>query len=242
MTASSSVSNFTATRWTLVIKAQGDSPESRLALSELCAAYWNPVFLFLRREGRSDDLSRDLTQEFFARILARGGIGNPDPAKGRFRSYLLGALKHFLADQRRLASRLKRAGDAVTDSLDAPPTDGSPPPQIPDPSAAFADKWFDREWALAIMDRSLSAVQSSFEQAGKGPQFEALKPWLVGDSENLSQSDAAASLGITTGAVKVAIHRLRKAFRSAVETEIAQTVPSSDDVASELAYLIEVLS
>jgi RNA polymerase sigma-70 factor (ECF subfamily) len=92
------------------------------------------------------------------------------------------------------------------------------------------------------MDRSLSAVQSSFEQAGKGPQFEALKPWLVGDSENLSQSDAAASLGITTGAVKVAIHRLRKAFRSAVETEIAQTVPSSDDVASELAYLIEVLS
>jgi cytochrome P450 len=99
-----------------------------------------------------------------------------------------------------------------------------------------------REWALAIMDRSLSAVQSSFEQAGKGPQFEALKPWLVGDSENLSQSDAAASLGITNGAVKVAIHRLRKAFRSAVETEIAQTLPSSDDVASELAYLIEVLS
>jgi DNA-directed RNA polymerase specialized sigma24 family protein len=242
MTASSSVSTFTATRWTLVIKAQGDSPESRLALSELCAAYWNPVFLFLRREGRSDDLSRDLTQEFFARILARGGIGNPDPAKGRFRSYLLGALKHFLSDQRRLAGRLKRAGDAATDSLDAPPTDGSPPPQFPDPSAAFADKWFDREWALAIMDRSLSAVQSSFEQAGKGPQFEALKPWLVGDSENLSQSDAAASLGITTGAVKVAIHRLRKAFRSAVETEIAQTVPSSDDVASELAYLIEVLS
>ncbi|RFC51774.1 MAG: RNA polymerase sigma-70 factor, ECF subfamily [Verrucomicrobia bacterium] len=242
MTASSSVSNFTATRWTLVIKAQGDSPESRLALSELCAAYWNPVFLFLRREGRSDDLSRDLTQEFFARILARGGIGNPDPAKGRFRSYLLGALKHFLSDQRRLAGRLKRAGDAATDSLDAPPTDGSPPPQFPDPSAAFADKWFDREWALAIMDRSLSAVQSSFEQAGKGPQFEALKPWLVGDSENLSQSDAAASLGITNGAVKVAIHRLRKAFRSAVETEIAQTLPSSDDVASELAYLIEVLS
>jgi RNA polymerase sigma factor (sigma-70 family) len=235
-------SAFHATRWTLVMQARGDSHESRTALSELCAAYWNPVFHFLRREGRNDDDSRELAQEFFARLLARGGIGEADRTKGRFRSYLLGALKHFLAERRRNEGREKRGGDVVHESLDAPTAEGSPGLQIPDPSAAVPDSHFDREWAHAIMARSLTAVQTSFEKAGKAAQFETLKPWLVGDTEALSQSEAAAQLGMTTGAIKVMIHRLRKDFRSAVEAEIAQTVPSPDDIAEELRYLVEVLS
>lgn len=106
----------------------------------------------------------------------------------------------------------------------------------------MSDKHFDREWAHALMDRSLTAVQTSFEQAGKSAQFQTLKPWLVGDTENLSQTEAAAKLGMSTGAIKVTIHRLRKEFRAAIEAEIAQTVPSPDDIATELRYLIEVLS
>jgi DNA-directed RNA polymerase specialized sigma24 family protein len=235
-------SAFHATRWTLVMQARGDTHESRTALSELCAAYWNPVFHFLRSEGRNDDDSRELAQEFFARLLARGGIGDADRTKGRFRSYLLGALKHFLAERRRNEGREKRGGDAVIESLNAPAPEGSPRLQIADPSAAFSDKHFDREWAHSIMARSLDAVQSSFEKAGKSAQFEALKPWLVGDTEALSQSDAAAKLRLTTGAIKVMIHRLRKDFRNAVEAEISQTVPSPDDIAEELRYLVEVLS
>ena len=242
MPDTSADSAFHATRWTLVMRACGDSHESRTALSELCAAYWSPVFHFLRREGRNDDDSRELTQEFFARLLARGGIGEAERAKGRFRSYLLGALKHFLAERRRNQGREKRGGDAIIESLDAPVAEGTPGLQIADPSDAFSDKHFDREWAHAIMDRSLSTVQTSFEKAGKGAQFEALKPWLVGDTDNLSQADAAAKLGTSTGAIKVTIHRLRKDFRAALEAEIAQTVPSPDDIAAELRYLVEVLS
>jgi RNA polymerase sigma-70 factor (ECF subfamily) len=242
MSDTQSASAFCATRWTLVLRSRGDAPESRAALGELCAAYWEPVFRFLRREGRTEDESRELAQEFTVRLLASGGLDGADPAKGRFRSYLLGALKHFLAERRRNDGREKRGGGAIVESLDAEPTETSPGLQIADTAGAISDKHFDREWALALMDRSLNAVQSEFAKAGKRTQFDALKPWLVGDTENLSQSDAAAQLGTTTGAIKVMIHRLRKDFRAAVEAEIAQTVPNAEDIAEELRYLIEVLS
>ena len=234
-------STFHSTRWTLVLRSRGDAPEARTALGELCEVYWAPVFRFLRSEGRSDDDSRELAQEFFARLLTRGGFDGADPAKGRFRSYLLGALKHFLAERRRNEGREKRGGGAVVESFDAT-HDTAPGLQIADTSAAMSDKHFDREWAFAVMDRSLKAVQADFEKAGKSAHFEALKPWLVGDTDQLSQADAATLLGVTTGAVKVMIHRLRKTFRAAVEAEIAQTVPATEDIDEELRYLIEVLS
>lgn len=233
---------FVTTRWTLVLRSHGDTPESRAALGELCEAYWMPVFRFLCREGRDEDASRELAQEFFARLLARGGIGNVDPAKGRFRSYLLGALKHFLAEQKRNEGREKRGGGVILESIESGGSDTSPGLQIADASSAIPAKHFDREWALAVMDRSLQFVQADFEKAGKGRQFEVLKPWLIGDTENLSQADAAVALGATTGAVKVMIHRLRNDFRDAVQAEIAQTVPRAEDIAGELRYLIEVLS
>jgi RNA polymerase sigma-70 factor (ECF subfamily) len=233
---------FHTTRWTMVMRSKGEAPEARAALGDLCEAYWMPVYRFLRREGRSDDASRELAQEFFARLLARGGIEGADPEKGRFRSYLLGALKHFLADQRRGEGRQKRGGGVEVESIESGITETSPGWEIPDPTATISDTYFDREWALAIMDRALNAVQAAFEESGKGRQYQCLKPWLMGDSENLSQSDAGAELGMTTGAIKVAIHRLRKEFRTAIQAEIAQTVNTPEEIATELRYLIEVLS
>lgn len=242
MNPAPAASTFHSTRWTLVLRSRGDAPEARAALGELCEVYWAPVFRFLRSEGRTDDDSRELAQEFFARLLTRGGFDGADPAKGRFRSYLLGALKHFLAERRRNEGREKRGGGAVVESIDATTHDTAPGLQIADTSAAMSDRHFDREWAFAVMDRSLKAVQADFEKAGKSAHFEALKPWLVGDTDQLSQADAATRLGVTTGAVKVMIHRLRKTFRAAVEAEIAQTVPATEDIDEELRYLIEVLS
>lgn len=224
------------------MRARGDAPEARAALSELCEAYWTPVFRFLCREGRGEHESRELTQEFFARLLAGRGVEKADPEKGRFRSYLLGALKHFLAERKRNAGRQKRGGGAVVESIESGGSETSPGMQIPDPRATISDAYFDREWALALMDRALTAVRSAMGEAGKEKHFEILKPWLVGDTGNLSQADAAGQLGMTTGAVKVAIHRLRQSFRGSVEAEIAQTVNGPDEVAEELGYLIEVLA
>jgi len=233
---------FRTTRWTLVLRAQGDAPEAHAALGELCEAYWTPVFRFLRREGRDEDAARELTQEFFSRLLAGAGIQKADPVRGRFRSYLLGALKHFLADQKRHEGRLKRGGNVDVQSIDGnEASDTSPGLQVPDPSATVSDTWFDRQWALAIMDRSLHSVEVEFKSGGRERQFEVLKPWLMGDAEGLSQSDAATQLDLSAGAVKVAVHRLRKSFRAAVRAEIAQTVTEPDEVDAELRYLVQVL-
>lgn len=233
---------FEATRWTLVMRAREESTESQAALSDLCEAYWQPIYQFLRRRGRNDDESRELTQEFFARLLAKGHIGAADPSLGRFRSYLLGALKRFVAEKRRNERRLKRGGEAVIEPLDER---GETPGgrQIADPTGEIPDKQFDRGWALAIVDRGLKAVQAEFARTGKADRFEVLKPWLVlDDPDRLSQAQAAATLGLTVGAVKVAIHRLRGAFRDAIEAEVAQTVSNREDLADELSYLVEVLS
>jgi len=233
---------FAATRWTLVLRARGEAPEARAALSELCGAYYQPVFRFLRREGRDEDAARELTQEFFARILQRGEVGAADPARGRFRSYLLGAVKHFLADQRKHEGREKRGSGAALESLDSPAIEGAPSFDVADARAAVPDAWFDREWALAVMDRALNAVEAEFKSAGKAEQFNRLQPWLVGEAEALSQAEAARQLGWNEGAVKVAIHRLRKRFRELLRAEIAQTVAEGEDVDAELRYLIEALT
>lgn len=238
MTTTGTTSPFAPTRWTLVLRASGDTPESKAALSELCEAYYQPVLRFLRREGRSEDDARELTQEFFARVLSRGDL-KADPERGRFRSYVLGAVKHFLADERKAARRAKRGGGEEDLRLDA---DEGPEHVANKPSGGETeDAWFDRQWALAVMDRGLSGVESEFEKAGKARQFEVLKPWLIGETETLSQADAAKELNWTETAVKVAVHRLRKRFREIVRTEIAQTVSEGTDVDAELSYLVEVL-
>lgn len=234
---------FAPTRWTLILRARGETPESRAALGELCEAYYQPALRFLRREGRDEDTARELTQEFFARILGSGAFEQADPERGRFRSYLLGALKHFLADQRKHEHRLKRGGGAVTESLDASPTDEDPGSvQVADTDTPRPESFFDREWALAVMARGLDVLQQEFTTAGKADQFDALKPWLMGEAPTMSQADAARQLGLTEGAVKVVIHRLRKRFRDTVRAEIAQTLRDPSLVDEELRHLIEALA
>jgi len=233
---------FAPTRWTLVLRARGGSAESRAALSELCEAYYLPIQRFLRREGREEDAARDLAHDFFQRVLAGSGFEGADPERGRFRSYLLGALKHFLADERDRTHRRKRGGGVPPESLDASSgTDTSPGWQVADPGTAHPDASFDREWALTVMDRALWVLQKEFAGAGKADQFDLLKPWLMGDTPALSQAEAASRLATSEGAVKVMIHRLRKRFREAVRSEIAQTLRDPALVDEELKHLIEAL-
>jgi DNA-directed RNA polymerase specialized sigma24 family protein len=233
---------FLPTRWTLVLRARGESPAAQAALGELCEAYYDPVLAFIRYAGRNEDATRDLTQEFFARLLAQHGLDTVEPGRGRFRSFLLGAVKHFLADQHDRARAAKRGGGQAPVSIEAGAgTDTTTELQIPDPAAPAPDTVFDRQWALTLVERAINLVARESAAAGKAEQFETLKPWLLGEVDSLSQADAAARLGMTEGAAKVAIHRLRRRFRELVKAEIAQTVTDPDQVQAELRYLVEVL-
>jgi RNA polymerase sigma factor (sigma-70 family) len=229
---------FATTKWTRVLSARGDSSDAKAALSDLCAAYYAPVFAFIRRNSPDEDSARDFTQEFFARLLGRQGIDSVDPRRGRFRSYLLGAVKHFLADSRDRALRQKRGAGTAHEPIDS--SSDTPAPQIPDPSAPSPDREFDRKWALTLLDRAFKTLAR--EHADKPEQFELLKSWLTGDAGEMSQSEAARQLGMTEGAVKVAIHRLRRRFREVIKGEIAQTVDNSAQVETELKDLLAALT
>lgn len=227
-------SAFAPTRWTLVVQAQGRTPESRAALSDLCAAYYAPVQEFIRQWLRGADRSDDLTQEFFAQILSRGGVDGAEPGRGRFRSFLLGAVKHFLSHAKERDHAQKRGGgqahlplaDAEASAMD---------PALP-PDAAF-----DRQWALTLLSRALDSLESQFADEGKAGVFRILKPWLTGDAD-VPQSAAAAELGLTETAVKVAIHRLRQRFRLQLRSELAATLDSAEMVDEEMGHLFAALA
>jgi RNA polymerase sigma-70 factor (ECF subfamily) len=231
---------FVTTRWTRVLEARGDSTEAKAALSDLCAAYYAPVFAFIRRNAPDEDSARDLTQEFFARLLARGGINNVDPQRGRFRSFLLGAVKHFLSDMRDHDRRLKRGAGQAIISLDAD-TGTQPGLEAPDSKTAGPDREFDHNWALTLLGRAFATIEHEYKDAGKSGQFDALKPWLTGDGGNVSQAEAARHLGMNEGAAKVAIHRLRRRLRDLIKNEISQTVKDRADIDMEMHHLLEAL-
>jgi RNA polymerase sigma factor (sigma-70 family) len=218
---------FATTHWTQVLQARGESPEAKAALSELCDCYYAPVFAFVRHNSLNEEAARELTQEFFHRLLSGKGVRAVDPERGRFRSFLLGAVKHFLSDMRDHDRRLKRGGgktpvelnDTIADAHTSPP-----------------DREFDRKWAFTVLDRALAVLGRE-----KIDYFETLKPWLTGDSNDLSQGEAAKQLGMSEGAVKVAVYRLRKRFRELVKTEIAQTLNDPAQVGDELGALIDAI-
>jgi DNA-directed RNA polymerase specialized sigma24 family protein len=236
---------FHTTRWTLVRSASGESPAARQALSELCATYYAPVVAFLRREGRHDDTARELAHEFFAKVLADDSLGGVERGRGRFRSYLLGAVKHFLANHRRDAAREKRGGGAEHIAI-RETTDTTPGIEVADSSAlavsAQFEAAFDREWALDIVERSLALLESQSASAGQSAQFDALKPWLSPGASCDSQAVTAAQLSLSEGALKVAIHRLRRRFRDIVRAEIAQTLHDTADLDDEMRHLVEALA
>ncbi|HSH15499.1 MAG TPA: sigma-70 family RNA polymerase sigma factor [Verrucomicrobiae bacterium] len=232
---------FATTKWTRVLAARGDSTDARVALGELCEVYYEPVVAYLRARWRDEDRARELAHAFFERLLARPSLAGAHPERGRFRSYLLGALKHFLADLRDCERAAKRgagaehlpleAGTDTSPGLDPPAAEGRPP-----------EVEFDRQWALTILNRSLNALAAEHDTADRREEFSALKPWLVPGTVGVSQAEVAGRLGVNESAVKVAIHRLRKRFRELVKAEIARTVDEPSQVNTEMSYLVTVLA
>jgi DNA-directed RNA polymerase specialized sigma24 family protein len=227
--------NFNATRWTLVLLASGEGAEAKAALSDLCAAYYAPVVAFLRREGRDEDAAREMAHGFFESLL-QGGVGAPERERGRFRSYLLGALKHFLSKQRAASVAEKRGAGAEHLSIFG---EHETQPGIALPAAPDDAFVFDREWAHTLIARALAALEA--EHSEKVEVFRTLKPWLDGGATS-PQADAARALGMSGTAVKVAIHRLRVRFRELIRAEVAATVSTAEDVADELRHLIAIAS
>ena len=233
---------FATTRWTKVLAARGDSAPARQALSDLCAIYYEPVVAYLRHEGRREDAARELAHRFFERLLQGRAFAAADPAQGRFRAYLLGAVKHFLAESHRNAHAAKRGHGVAPLPLgmdhnsDSSAILGPPDPRTPPP-----DTFFDRQWATTLVDHAAAALAAEWAARDQTAAFQLLKPWLLGESPGRSRAETAAGLGLSEGALKVAIHRLRRRFRDLVKAEIAQTVTSPDEAQAELHYLVEVL-
>jgi len=232
---------FLTTRWTQVLAAQGASTQASAALSDLCAAYYRPVHTYVARTAHDLGDARDLTHDFFARLLARPALAGAEREKGRFRGYLLGAVKHYLAETRGRLHAAKRGSQHEHVPL-VSSTETSHGVEFNDPNAELADALFDRQWGHAVLEHALSRLAAEHEQQGKADQFQLLKRWLTGGAGGGDQTAAAAQLGLSEGAVKVAIHRLRKRFRDSVKAEIAQTVSSDQEARDEMRYLIEVVS
>lgn len=220
--------HFHTTRWTLVQQSHGGDTKSKQALSDLCASYYKPVVMFVWRSGFEETRARDLAHDFFARLLNAPEMLQPRRELGRFRSYLLGAVRHFVSDALDRERAGKRGGSSehveVNDEVLSAATNPA--------------REFDRQWALTVVDHALERLQAEFTAAGKESDFDLLKPWLMGDDDATTQASIAAQLGMNEGAVKVAIHRLRKRFRELVKSEVSHTVGSEEDVKEELAHLL----
>jgi len=231
---------FATTHWSLVVAAQPNEASrtrARDALEQLCRAYWYPLYAFVRYRGYSPDDAQDLTQSFFVRILETSGLASADPERGRFRSYLLGAMKHFLANEWHRARAQKRGGGVTVldwDALDPEARYALEPAQATDPETAF-----DREWARESIARAMDKLRAEWEARGKGALFEALKGSLTG--EEPARRETAARLQMTEGAVKTAVHRLRQRYRELLRAEIAETVADPAEVEVEMRHLVDAL-
>jgi len=232
---------FATTQWSLVVAARPDEvseTRARKALAELCRAYWYPLYAFVRYRGYSSDDAQDLTQAFFARVIETGGFASADPERGRFRSYLLGMMKHFLANEWHRAQTQKRGGQMQFiewDALDPETRYAGASKESDDP-----EQLFDREWALETIAGALQALRDEMETAGKSQQFDALKGSLTGE-DALRREEMAARLDMSEGAVKVAVHRLRRRYRELLRAAIAETVSNEADLDDEMRYLVAVL-
>ena len=229
--------DFRTTRWTQVRRAKADSPEGRRALAELCNAYYEPVVAFLRCELRDADAARELAHDFFANVLAGGAIARVEQERGRFRSFLLGAVKHFLSHQREARQRLKRGGGAPKISLNDTEVGSMPDAAVLSPDAAF-----DQQWALTVVAHALEALRRECVTEGRADFFELVKPWLTGDTARGDQLALAASHGMNANALKVAVHRLKRRFRQLLKAEVAGTLDDPSLVEEEMRALFAALA
>jgi RNA polymerase sigma-70 factor (ECF subfamily) len=231
---------FYTTQWSLVGAAQSEPAHrtrARNALEELCRAYWYPLYAFARNRGYACSDAQDLTQSFFAQFIESGGFATANQDRGRFRTYLLGAMKHFLANEWHRARRLKRGGGQALLEWDA--LDPESRYQLEPQGSADPDAGFDREWALQLTTAALARLRAESEAQGKGILFTALQGSLTGQEP--PRSETAARLGMTEGAMKVAVHRFRKRYRELLRAEVAETVDDPSGVEDEMRYLVTVL-
>jgi DNA-directed RNA polymerase specialized sigma24 family protein len=232
--------SFQTTRWS-VVSAAGDHlcPNAAEALEALCQIYWYPLYAYVRRRGLTADDAKDVTQEFFRALIERRNLGSVDRRLGSFRSFLLASMNHLLANEWDKARALKRGGGCQIISLDRELAEGRFIQEAGTDTSA--EKLFDRQWALTLLDRALGKLRAEFEAGGKLPQFESLKVYL---SEVAGAGDYAAvadRLGLEAGGVAVAVHRLRLRYREIVREELAQTVDTATELEAEMRHLLASL-
>jgi len=214
------------------------SPQSRRALEELCAGCWYPLYVFTRRRGHAADEAQDLVQGFFAYLLEKGTLATADEARGRFRTFLLAVYQRFLSHERERDRARKRGGDRRIVSIDA--ADAEDRYRREPFHELTPERIYERRYALTLLDRVLARLEADFVNRGRGELFERLKPTLTG-GDGTAYADLAAALGMSPGAVKVAVHRLRRQYRDALREEIAQTVDGPEEIDDELNRLLEAL-
>jgi RNA polymerase sigma-70 factor (ECF subfamily) len=230
---------FATTHWSVVLAAgERNTPQSAAALEALCRTYWFPIYQYIRRWGYGPEDAQDLTQEFFVRLLRQNSIGRADRERGRFRSFLLGALKHLLADEKAKVEAKKRGGGqsllsweqvGAEDRLRAEPMDQLSP-----------DRVFDRRWAMTVLEQATQRLRAEYDAPDRKPVFEELKSHVTGDDAAPSYARAAARLGLSESAVKSAIYRLRQRYHALVREEVAQTVTNPQDLEDEIRYLMSL--
>lgn len=232
---------FATTQWSLVLVAGArGSAEAEEALERLCSLYWYPVFAFVRRCGHGAQEAQDLTQSFFTRIIEKGDLGDADPSRGRFRSFLLTACQHFLSNARDRALALKRGGGAPVLSIDFAAAEGRYQRFLS--HSETPERLYDRQWCLTLLGTVLDGVREEYVASGNTALFDRLSGFLTMDDAAGSHADAAAELGMTAGAVRVAVHRLRRRYKEALRAQVSSTVQSDQDVQDEMHYLLKTLS
>lgn len=231
---------FMTTRWSVVLVAgRRSSPESRQALEALCRGYWFPLYAYVRRRVVDINEAQDLTQAFFTELLTKNYVGSAKVERGRFRAFLLTALKHFLSKEWQKAKAQKRGGNRMQIPLNFEWRDST---CIFEPSSGLtAEQIYDREWAIALLGRTMQRLETEFADAGKKSLFEDVKGFLIGEHGGATYSDVAAKLGMTDAAVKMAVHRMRRRYRELLREEIRETVCDPNEVEDEISNLFATL-
>ena len=232
--------NFATTHWSVVLEAgEEDSPKASEAMGQLCQTYWYPLYAYVRRRGYDVHAAQDLTQEFFARLLAKNYLSVVDRNKGKFRSFLLACLEHFLAREWIRANAQKRGGGQIAFSLDAVDAENR---YLLEPATDLTpEKIYDRRWATTLLDRAMTRLEAECLANDKGDLFATVKGFLSGEKGEAGYRDIATSLNTSEAAIKMTVYRLRQRYGELVRDEIAQTVATAAEVDEELRYLIALL-
>jgi RNA polymerase sigma factor (sigma-70 family) len=229
---------FPATRWSLISSVRNADSRADLALSDLCQAYWSPIYAYARSRGHPTEQAEDLTQGFFTRLLEKGSVAKADRERGKFRTFLLSSFKYYLANEWDRENAQKRGGGQIVLSLDIDAAEDRlavEPAETVTPETLFA-----REWARTLLERVLARL-AELERPAHPERFDRLKGCLLGSEGSMPYREIAEQLGMTEGAVKVSVHRLRKRFGKVLREEVAETVDGAEAVTQELRYLLEVL-